>query len=103
MKYVNNAFSLKMLQKDSTIDMTIIDEEEFKTESKDAFSVIGHEDTAKMFDLPLNRQTLHLQKGDVLFVCELNNDTGTRLPVGITEINDLPNGFYFRFLKVVVK
>lgn len=104
MKYVNNAWSSKMLQKDLGILQFNISEEEFMREvhKPDVVSVIGHPDTAKLFNLPENRSTLILNEGDIVYVCELNNNTGTRLPVGITRIEDIPEGFYFRFLKIIV-
>ena len=104
MKYVNNAYSTKMLQENLCISQTIISEKEFMELSHNGeyTSVIGHPDTAKLFNLPENRQTLILQDGDELLVCELNNPTGTRLPVGITKIEEIPNGFFFRFLQIKV-
>ena len=102
--FVNNAFSTKMVQENLAFTIEIITEEEFMTEvhKDNVHSVVGHEDTAEMFDLTWNRETLVLHKGDVLFVCEMNNPTGTRLPVGITMVSELPDGFFFRFLKVTI-
>lgn len=104
MKYVNNAWSSKMLQDSLAIGQIEISEEEFMREvhQPDVISVIGHPDTAKLFDLPENRQTLVLNEGDILFVCELNNKTNTRLPEGITRMEQIPEGFSFRFLKITV-
>ena len=105
-KIVNNAFSSKMIKDSSLlIKFEEISEEEFMIESHkpDVLSVIGHPDTAKLFNLEANRQTIELHAGDVLFVCELNNTTGTRLPEGITRMVEIPDGFSFRFLKITVK
>lgn len=105
-KIVNNAFSTKMI-KDNRLNVKFeeISKETFMREAhtEDAISVIGHPDTAKLFDLEANRQTIVLEEGDVLFVCELNNTTGTRLPEGITRMAEIPDGFTFRFLKITVK
>lgn len=103
MKYVNNAWSSKMLQDDLAMAQFNITESEFKEAINDgATVVIGHEDTAALFGVVSNRQTLILHPGDVVYVCELNNETGGRLPIGITELNQIPDGFWFRFLKCVV-
>lgn len=101
-KYVNNAFSQKMLQKNCASAQFEITEEAFmnKAHQDDVQCVIGHPDTARMFGFEENRQTISLNNGDIVYVCELNNDTGTRLPVGITLIGELPDGFYFRFLEI---
>ena len=106
MKYVNNAFSTKLLRTNGlAIIQNEISKEEFlhETHQDDIVSCIGHEDTAKLFNLPCNRTTIELVEDDTLYVCELNNPAGTRLPAGITEIKELPEGFYFRFLKLEVK
>lgn len=100
---VNNAFSTKMLQNDATAHISIIDEAEFKKAIQIADEiVIGHEDTADYFGVPLNRQTVHLQSGDVLFVCEANSKTGGRLPSGTEFLSQMGDGFYFRFLKIKI-
>ena len=105
-KIVNNAFSTKMIKNGNLwVNFKEISEEEFMREAhtEEAISVIGHPDTAMLFDLEPNRQTIVLEKGDELFVCELNNTTGTRLPEGITRMAEIPDGFTFRFLKITVK
>ena len=104
-KIINNAFSTKMIQRDGlSVAHKIISEEEFleQAHSDDSICVIGHPDTAELFGVKENRQTIVLEEGDVLFVAELNNSTGTRLPVGITQMEEIPDGFSFRFLKLVV-
>lgn len=103
MEYVNNAWSSKMLQDDLAMAQFNIDEEEFiQAINKGATVVIGHEDTAALFGVESNRQTLILHPGDIVYVCELNNETGGRLPIGITELSQIPDGFWFRFLKCIV-
>ena len=100
---VNNAFSTKMLKADTTIDIKIINEEDFRLALKNADEiVIGHEDTANYFGVALNRQTIHLDKGDTLFVCEANSKDGGRLPSGTEFLSQMGDGFYFRFLKIEV-
>lgn len=100
---VNNAFSTKMLQNDATAHISIIDEVDFKNAIKTADKVvIGHEDTADYFGVALNRQTIHLNKGDTLFVCEANAKDGGRLPSGTEFLKQMGDGFYFRFLKIEI-
>jgi len=98
---VNNAFSTKMLNNDANISFNIIHEEEFRQAIMVADEiVIGHQDTADYFGVELNRQTIQLNKGDVLFVCEANSSTGGRLPSGTEFLEQMGEGFYFRFLRV---
>lgn len=100
---VNNAFSTKMLKEDATAHISIINEEDFRLALKNADEiVIGHEDTADYFGVALNRQTIHLNKGDVLFVCEANAQGGGRLPSGTEFLKQMGKDFYFRFLKIEI-
>lgn len=98
---INNAFSTKMLKNNANIKISIINEDEFKSAISIADEiVIGHQDTADYFNVPLNRQTVHLNDGDVLFVCEANAKDGGRLPSGTEFLSQMGTGFYFRFLKI---
>lgn len=103
MEYINNAWSSKMLQDDLAMAQFSISEEEFRDAIRNgATVVIGHEDTAALFGVVSNRQTLILHPGDVVYVCELNQECGGRLPEGLHRLEDIPDGFWFRFLKCVV-
>jgi hypothetical protein len=59
-------------------------------------SAIGHQDTANVLGVPMNRINVSLVKGDVAFVAQLQ---GGRLPEGATT---LPEGFTFRIMKVTI-
>lgn len=59
-------------------------------------SAIGHQDTANVLGVPMNRVNVHLAKGDIAYVAQLQ---GGRLPEGSTT---LPDGFSFKFVKVTV-
>jgi len=59
-------------------------------------SAIGHQDTANVLGVPMNRTNVHLSKGDTAYVAQLQ---GGRLPEGSTT---LPDGFKFKFIKVNV-
>ena len=103
-KYVNNAYSPKMLKENNlAIAQKEISEQEFMMESHkpDVQSFVGHPDTAKLFNLKHNRGTIVLHEGDVLFMCELNNENKTRLSEGVTRIADVHEGVTWRFLKMV--
>lgn len=63
---------------------------------KDIKSVIGHQDTANVFGVPMNRENVTLREGDILYVAQLQ---GGRLPEGSIS---LPNGYHFKFLKVQI-
>lgn len=60
-------------------------------------SAIGHQDTANVLGVPMNRVNVHLAKGDIAYVAQLQ---GGRLPEGSTK---LPDGFSFKFIKVTVE
>lgn len=59
-------------------------------------SAIGHQDTANVLGVTMNRCNVHLNKGDHAFIAQLQ---GGRLPEGSTT---LPEGFSFKFIKVEI-
>lgn len=59
-------------------------------------SAVGHQDTANVLGVPMNRANVKLEKGDSVIVAQLQ---GGRLPEGSTT---LPEGFSFKFLLVTV-
>lgn len=59
-------------------------------------SAIGHQDTANVLGVAMNRCNVHLNKGDHAFIAQLQ---GGRLPEGSTT---LPDGFSFKFIKVEI-
>ena len=63
---------------------------------KDIKSVIGHQDTANVLGVEMNRENVALKEGDILYVAQLQ---GGRLPEGSTF---LPHGYQFKFLKVEI-
>lgn len=118
--YLLNAFSLQMLEGDAMVRFTEVSREEvfntghwetrpFNDEGgipdgmggeqfweSDLVSAIGHQDTANVLGVPMNRISVTLKKGDTAFVAQLQ---GGRLPEGSTT---LPEGFSFKFIKVEV-
>lgn len=91
--FLLNAFSLQMLQ---DFPATVRFEEVEKL-PEGLESAIGHQDTANVLGVPCNRVNVTLKKGDIAFVAQLQ---GGRLPEGSTT---LPEGFSFKFLKVIVE
>ena len=89
--YLLNAFSLQMIDVPSRVDF-----EEVDVLPDGLESAVGHTDTAAVLGVPMNRVNVHLEKGDVAFVAQLQ---GGRLPEGSTT---LPEGFSFKFIKVSV-
>lgn len=78
--------------KSRKIDAQIISESIFKQEMDDNVkSIVGHEDTANVLGVPMNRENITLDDDDVLLVAQLN---GGRLPEGATT---LPDGFSFTY------
>ena len=78
----------------------ISDLEEIK--EAEIISAVGHPDTAAVIsdllgkDVPANRISISLEKGDVLYVAQL---LGGRLPEGC---KSLPEGFQMKFYKVTI-
>lgn len=93
MTFLLNAFSLQML-KDFPCECSY---EEVSSLPEGLTSAIGHQDTANVLGVPMNRINVSLSKGDVAYVAQLQ---GGRLPEGATT---LPDGFSFKFIKVTVK
>jgi hypothetical protein len=100
--YLANAFSLQMLQ-DFPCQVAFEELHGIKATSilsqarKGIIkSAIGHQDTANVLGVPMNRINVSLKKGDVAYVAQL---TGGRLPEGATE---LPEDCNFRFIKVTI-
>lgn len=103
MRYLTNAFSLNMLYGDNfTIGVNALSLDEAKCLGQDAVSVVGHADTAAIFEsqlgyaVPPNRQTVSLAKGDELVVGQY---IGPRLPEGV---KTLPDGATIKWLRVVI-
>lgn len=93
--FLANAFSMQMLH---DFPATVTFEEISKNEiPSDVVSAVGHKDTAAVLGVECNRVNVALNKGDVLFIAQLQ---GGRLPEGTTT---LPEGFSFKFFKVTVK
>ena len=89
--FLLNAFSLQMVETPCSVKFT-----EVNSLPEGLTSAIGHQDTANVLGVPMNRMNVHLSKGDVAFVAQL---MGGRLPEGSTS---LPEGFHFKFIKVEV-
>jgi len=92
-KYLANAFSLQMLGEIEMVNLNIVKVDTFPA---DCVSAVGHQDTATVLGVPMNRINVKLEKGDELYVAQL---TGGRLPEGSTT---LPEGFKFVFYKVTI-
>lgn len=91
--YLLNAFSLQMISEFPTN----VKFEEVDTLPNGLVSAIGHQDTANVLGVPMNRVNVSLSKGDVAYIAQLQ---GGRLPEGATT---LPDGFTFKFIKVSVE
>lgn len=89
--FLLNAFSLQMVDVPCIVHFEEVDEL-----PDGLISAIGHADTAHVLGVEPNRINVHLSKGDVAYVAQLQ---GGRLPEGSTT---LPDGFSFKFIKVTV-
>lgn len=90
-EFLLNAFSLQMVDVPCSVRFEEVDEL-----PGDLESAVGHADTAAVLSVACNRVNVHLNKGDIAYVAQL---TGGRLPEGSTT---LPEGFSFKYIKVVV-
>jgi len=89
--YLLNAFSIQMIDLPCFVRFTEV------TELPEGLtSAIGHQDTANVLGVPMNRINVKLQDGDTAYIAQLQ---GGRLPEGCTT---LPDGFKFKFIKVKV-
>ena len=91
--YLLNAFSPQMLD-DFPCEVKF---EEVDSLPSGLTSAVGHQDTANVLGVKMNRINVKLYKGDVAYLAQLQ---GGRLPEGCTT---LPNGFNFKLLKVTIK
>ena len=89
--YLLNAFSLQMVETPCMVSF-----EEVDKLPEGLTSAVGHADTARVLGVPMNRISVTLKKGDTAYIAQL---MGGRLPEGSTT---LPEGFAFKFIKVVV-
>lgn len=91
MQYLLNAFSLQMVDLPSDVKFT-----EVAALPSGLYSAVGHQDTANVLGVPMNRVNVKLGHGDTAYVAQL---VGGRLPEGATT---LPDGFKFKFVRVDV-
>lgn len=97
MIYISNSFSMQMVEaSNGLIGFKELNKNDFEFETRNAVSVVGHQDTATVLGVEFNRQNISLKKGDILFVAQI---VGGRLPEGATK---LPDGFKFKFMQVEV-
>lgn len=90
--FLLNAFSLQMISEyPAEVRISEVD-----SLPSGLTSAIGHQDTANVLGVPMNRVNVSLAKGDVAYVAQL---VGGRLPEGSTT---LPEGFRFKYLKVEI-
>ncbi len=103
----NNALSSKMfvdelLKEGVALRMTLETREEFIEATKRADIVsIGHKDCAQEVGVKPKRLTVHLEPNDTLHIIEANQEGGTRLDIGVTELSQM-KGLFFRFIKLEV-
>ena len=90
--YLLNAFSIQMIDTPCSVQFDHVD-----TLPTGLTSAIGHQDTANVLGVEMNRINVKLNVGDVAYVAQLK---GGRLPEGSTT---LPEGFSFEFIKVTIK
>lgn len=91
--YLINSFSLQML----TAFPSNVKFEEVDKLPDGLVSAIGHQDTANVLGVQMNRVNITLSKGDVAYIAQLQ---GGRLPEGSTT---LPEGFTFKYIKVTIE
>lgn len=110
MKYIGNAFSPSMI-KDSEGDVLIlmrnITENQFRKIGDHAKSCIGHPELAEHFNLPFNRETIHLKKGDMLYIVlpKRRYREGEIVRYGDDKINYEPDktDFTFKVIQILDK
>lgn len=91
--YLSNAFSLQMLKSTNAI----IEINEVSSFPDNCISAIGHQDTANLLNVTMNRISISLDESDFLYVAQL---MGGRLSEGTTK---LPDGFNFKIMEISIK
>ena len=98
MVYIGNAFSMNMVKRSllqAVRLQPIGDPDSWPDEwVLGAHSVVGHADTARLLGVECNRQSVLLNREDVLIVAQY---IGPRLPEGATE---LPEGARIEWVRV---
>jgi len=103
MLHISNAFSLGMLQgSEVTLKVTEVGTETVKTllKSQDFQNSIGHQGTADILtslldvNVPMNRASIKLQKGDALIVFQLLTRLEEGKVLSKEEIEKLPFKFF---------
>ena len=100
--YISNAFALSMIPDGATVRTRIVDLPSIAHKLSNPVSVVGHADTAEVFQgmlgIPIahNRVTVKMTEKDTLYVGQL---TGGRLPEGSTS---LPEGFEIKWVCVQI-
>jgi hypothetical protein len=92
--YLLNAFSLQMVDTPCIAKFEDVDASSLNLNELE--SAIGHQDTANVLGVSMNRINVKLKMGDEAIIAQLQ---GGRLPEGSTT---LPEGFSFKFIKVTV-
>lgn len=105
-QYIANTFSLQMISdlvKEGGVNISFTEVSDLnEIKEADAISAVGHPDTAAVIsnllgkEVPANRISISLQKGDVLYVAQI---IGGRLPEGC---KTLPENFSMKFYKVEI-
>ena len=70
-KYVGNAFSPAMINDNEgkiTLTIDTITKNQFMKACTKAKSIIGHPELSELFNVKLNRESVTLKKGDILYV-----------------------------------
>ena len=91
MKVLLNAFSLQMITGNCVILV-----KEVTSFHNDCLSFIGHEDLARILNVPFNRGNVELRNNDIAYVVQLQGGT---LPEGATS---LPERCSFKIYKIFV-
>ena len=67
MKYIGNAFAIGMIDS-GIVKVDKITKSDFVEAGKTAYSIVGHPEIAENFGLKLNRESITLKTGDILYV-----------------------------------
>lgn len=94
--YLLSSFSFNMISTEDLESGVHVDTEKIDSLPDGLTSAVGHEDTAKILGVEMNRISVTLHRGDVCYVAQYK---GERLPEGCTT---LPKGAKLMLLKVTV-
>lgn len=108
MEYISNSFSLSMLQGIVPCSISVREINVGEVKNKNLTSCVGHESTGKVLsqifkrEIPVNRVSLSLKKGDILVVAQVLERLQEGVVLNEEQVKQLLINGKIKFYKVEV-